>query len=506
MTRPAVLLLAALLAAPALGAQGYVPRDERGDLFARAQTTLDGNRVRSGVYNFGVAGRLSGGPDEVPFEWPAFSRQYYLALTGLFVGAQVESATGETTAIVDLPVFRQNAADPSAAWTWAPVPEYAADGEIARSDRPETWPSVWPDKLGDASDPGWPGAWNGILGKDAFVDGVETYTHYTDDQYDRNRRDPATTYIPDPADPDRAGLGIVVSERRLAIRSAEVQDALFSIRDLYNVGTQDLDRVGATVWVADLVGGDPDASDDQPVVFEDQNVIVFSDADGQSSDQAFAGDQPVGAAALVLLAAPDGLGFTTIRYRDAGGVNVQSISDEDLFQQFMAPADDDAFDVTARDQDTFASVGLFGIDAGTSVRIATALVFGEVDYSTEDPEVRFAEVLAKAEAARAFYAEMFATSGQTEVWAQEATLRAPAPNPFATQTRLSFSLAESQGARVEVFDRLGRRVAVLADRPYVAGSHTVIWDTRSAAVASGVYLVRLTTRDAVVAQTVTVAR
>ncbi len=69
------------------------------------------------------------------------------------------------------------------------------------------------------------------------------------------------------------------------------------------------------------------------------------------------------------------------------------------------------------------------------------------------------------------------------------------PNPFNPETRIDFELP--QGCRVElsVYNLLGRRVKILADGGYSAGSHTVTWDGRDdngSMVSSGVYFYRLT--------------
>ena len=500
--RLALSILLALLTLHAASAQDYVPRDERGSLDARAQTDLDGNRAVATVYNFGQSGRTGGFSDQVPYEWPAGTRQHYLALTGLLVGAEVESETGAPAAIVNIPNYRENPNDPDRAWTWIPVPEYQGGGEIARSDRPETWPAVWPDRLGDASDPGWPGAWNGLLGKDAIIDGVETYTHYTDDQYDRNRQSPATTYIPDATEPDRAGLGLVVAERRLAFREPAVQDAHFAVRDIYNAGTQDLTGVGAALWIADLVGGDPDAQDDVVLVDRARRLILFTDADGESPDPAFGGE-PVSAAALVLLETPDAGGFANVQLRPAGGVNFQSTSDQTLFDSFLAPADFPDPEPSTGDDDTFAAVGLFDLAAGASARLATALVFSDVDYTSDDFETRYAELIGKAEAARLFYADGFVVAGEGGAEAVGLDLGV-APNPARETARIRFSVPTAQAARLDVIDALGRRVATLADGAYAAGSHAAEWNAASA--APGVYLLRLRAADGVATRTMTVAR
>ena len=75
-----------------------------------------------------------------------------------------------------------------------------------------------------------------------------------------------------------------------------------------------------------------------------------------------------------------------------------------------------------------------------------------------------------------------------------------APNPFNSQTVLSYFLHAPGPARLEVFTLTGQRVAVLQQGPQQAGYHRLHWDGRDAAgrpVASGAYLYRLVTDEAV---------
>ncbi len=68
---------------------------------------------------------------------------------------------------------------------------------------------------------------------------------------------------------------------------------------------------------------------------------------------------------------------------------------------------------------------------------------------------------------------------------------APAPNPTTGVTRLSVSVAEAQPVRVEAFDALGRRIAVVFDGTVGAG---VVQDLAfdAAALPTGPYLLRIT--------------
>lgn len=65
------------------------------------------------------------------------------------------------------------------------------------------------------------------------------------------------------------------------------------------------------------------------------------------------------------------------------------------------------------------------------------------------------------------------------------------PNPFNPVTTIPFSLTESASVRLEVYNLVGQRVAVLRDEVMAAGWHQVRFDATG--LASGVYVYRLQT-------------
>jgi hypothetical protein len=68
------------------------------------------------------------------------------------------------------------------------------------------------------------------------------------------------------------------------------------------------------------------------------------------------------------------------------------------------------------------------------------------------------------------------------------------PSPFGRRTALTYTLPQAGRVRLAVYDVQGRERAVLVDAAEAAGRHVVRWDgrdARGAALASGVYVVRL---------------
>ena len=79
-------------------------------------------------------------------------------------------------------------------------------------------------------------------------------------------------------------------------------------------------------------------------------------------------------------------------------------------------------------------------------------------------------------------------------------LQQNAPNPFNSETVISYFLLEPGPARVEVFSLTGQRVAILHQGPQQAGYHRLRWNGRDDAgrpLASGMYLYRLVTAEGV---------
>ena len=68
------------------------------------------------------------------------------------------------------------------------------------------------------------------------------------------------------------------------------------------------------------------------------------------------------------------------------------------------------------------------------------------------------------------------------------------PNPFVDQLNIRYTLPSSQDVRLEIYDMLGRQVAILIDRHQPTGHHTLTWNGYTHAGTSapnGTYVMRL---------------
>ena len=278
--------------------RNHVPGTERVDPFERRRDNIDANNVRATITNWAQSGN-SGTPGDFWYEWPKNTGRRYVALTQLWVGAEVEDENNDTLWVVNVADFRSNPVNDNISWTFEPVKGYVnpagAEYGIAQSDELTSWPSAWPDKLADMQDPGWSNSWNGFFGKDVFNADQEFFYKIGDDQYDRY-----STYFPDSTDLSRRGMGLVAEVRVLAWSQILIQDVVFFIHGAKNDGTRDIRKTGMSMWLADCVGGD--CGDDIPYFDLLEDVAFMTDLDGVGNE--FFGADPVGVATFAFLESP----------------------------------------------------------------------------------------------------------------------------------------------------------------------------------------------------------
>lgn len=277
----------------------HKPSDFRGDVNYRRNSNVDGNNIRTTIFNSGYSGDPSNRPDYVEYEWPKNTNRIYIALIDILLGGEVKNDDGQTIHLVEVPESRT---DPSTgnSWNMEPVPGFIdpQQTQIARSDDPNSWPKAvqggWRDKRTDPADPGWVGSWNGFFGKNIFNADQEFYYVTSDDLYKRQ------AYTPDTTDLSRGGLGLIMNVRTLAWSHVLINDIIFFIHDIKNDGTKTINKNSFVMFVADWVGGDD--PDDYPYVDLQTATTFLTDAN-RIGAEAF-GTTPVGVASLKYLETP----------------------------------------------------------------------------------------------------------------------------------------------------------------------------------------------------------
>jgi hypothetical protein len=109
----------------------------------------------------------------------------------------------------------------------------------------------------------------------------------------------------------------------------------------------------------------------------------------------------------------------------------------------------------------------------------------------DDSDVKTYTKTTAAARAEAAAASLSPAKAGTLAAPEATTLGAAYPNPFNPQTTLSYNIAEEGFVRLEVYNLLGQRVALLAEGHHAAGFYQITWNAGGA--PGGAYFFRLVT-------------
>ena len=266
-----------------------VPADQRGHPAMERMGTHDAGNIRTLFWNYGMIGDYP--PDPLNVDLSMFHSVEAPTGSGMnnsdgitpFVLARITTLDGGTQYIMETGYRERQGISPvtGRVMRFEPRPGYfQTDTQInmhrspAMSDDPSTWPSFWPDRLGDPGDPGWPGSWNGYFGKGAPAD-QESFTVMDDQAYD------AWDYNPDIRDPTRRGLGLKIEVRSLQWAHLLARDVIFCHYDITNEGTTPYnDNLLFGMYVDPSIGGSFLSCDG---IYESDDDNAFWDLSGASS-------------------------------------------------------------------------------------------------------------------------------------------------------------------------------------------------------------------------------
>ncbi len=281
----------------------------------RRSNVMSGNRVKTVFGNWGVIGQPpTGGPRG---SW-IYDNNGYLGDVSPFVGAEV-TTEGKTfhsvvSVPVDRPTRRRDESPAGKSWTWEPVAGYqnsALQGVALLTDS-KTWPVFWPDKMQDATDPGWKGSWNGFFGKTSSAD-EETYFVMDDNNDERfnvaSNNTFGVSFKPDSRNLGRNGLGLEMRVRALQWAQFLAQDNIFWLYEIKNTGTTDYSRAVFGMLVGTYIGvtgndGSPQEYDDDFSFFDVALNITYTGdfPDNNGRNPSWVG--PVGVVGYAFLESP----------------------------------------------------------------------------------------------------------------------------------------------------------------------------------------------------------
>lgn len=266
--------------------QPVVPQEKRGRVDAERAGFHDAANIRTVFYNYGMVGDYPPDPGNVDLsvfhsvEVPKGSGLNYSDGITPFVMAKIVEGDGKSSVIMETGYRERQATSPTRnrVMRFEPRPGYfQADPGINRgrspavSSDPRTWPDMWPDKMNDPDDPGWPGAWNGYFGKRPG-EVQESFTVMDDDFYD------AWDYYPDSRDPTRRGLGLRIEVRGFQWSNPQSRNVIFWHYDITNeVTTRYENNIIFGLYMDSGVGGSALSCDG----------VYESDDDNASFDKSF---------------------------------------------------------------------------------------------------------------------------------------------------------------------------------------------------------------------------
>ena len=226
----------------------------------RRSSIMRGNLVKTVFGNWGVIGQPA--QKGARGAW-IYENNGYIGDVSLLVGAEVKTSDKTFHSVVispvDRPTTRQELSPTGKWWSWEPVGGYFNENQegIALYSDPESWPSLWPDKMSDLNDPGWGGSWDGFFGKETTA--AEESYYVMDDNNDEEFNYASNNiwnaeFKPDSTNPSRNGLGLEVKVRGMQWSDFLAQDCIFWLYEITNNSTTDYDKVVFGMLVGTYVG------------------------------------------------------------------------------------------------------------------------------------------------------------------------------------------------------------------------------------------------------------
>ncbi|MDX2128106.1 MAG: T9SS type A sorting domain-containing protein [Chloroherpetonaceae bacterium] len=277
------------------------------------------------------------------------------------------------------------------------------------------------------------------------------------------------------------GVGFTVSARYLQFTRSDLQDAIVFAYDIKNNTASPMQKVVIGNVVGTAVGRMFNLNTS---LYNKTLNLTYSYNPGSEVDASWDKRYPVGYVGLKLLETPNQLGLTSWKFDLS---SLPRMGESDNLWEISKPGTFDELIPDPRDGDYTQGTGYFTLNAGTTKRYAYAIVFGE----------NYDKLVANSIAIQSAYDSVMngnpvdapLSVQKPKQGVERFEIMQNYPNPFNPATTIQYRVPNRSNIELEVFDVLGRRVAILDQGVKEMGSYSVVF--RASGVASGVYFYRL---------------
>jgi len=166
--------------------------------------------------------------------------------------------------------------------------------------------------------------------------------------------------------------------------------------------------------------------------------------------------------------------------------------------------DDDQASLLAAKAVAWEQTGQFGkaLGAYESLELLKQAAKGQSDYAIIKSEL--ADSMAARQQVKSKVPEVETVAKTGKEIPEEFDLLSPYPNPFNPTTVVPFTVPSRTHVNIEVYDMIGRRVAILTNRNYDPGTYQVTFNAEQ--LASGIYFIRTEMNNQLFNQKVTLIK
>ncbi|MDP1817302.1 MAG: hypothetical protein Q8K92_22790, partial [Leadbetterella sp.] len=295
--------------------------------------SLNGNNLHLSFYNDGQLSGFNSGVD-IRGKWKG--NDYIgdmIPMIGVELPIKDYDNDGKADTIHSVIISRGprkgqgNEKDPTtnAFWGFNPKPGYlnSSHEKIPMSNDQSSWPTFW------AEHADWDSTvWDGLLGKNFFAGGLETYFRIDDNADEELFKQYG--FLPDSTNSNRKGLGLNIGVRYIQPTDPNFTDIIYKVYDIKNEGTISYNKVFYGDIIGTVLGDLGDSGDDLGSLDSTTSTVYSYDVNGVGNY-----GQKVGVMSETLIEAPTSNNIASYSFFQQPAA--PDMSDDELLWRKLSP-------------------------------------------------------------------------------------------------------------------------------------------------------------------------